>query len=314
MVSSSWGQASQIQFFDGSTNIGSVNLTSISSIKVDAGSDSDTIEVDGNIPRNVTVNGTGATALKITGNPGRSDDAVSINNSAVTLFNGTSTVSFSDIGAVELALGTTTGADSVTINGTSGSDNIYVPAGDSNTVDLHGLPITLDEYSALTINGNDGDDTIDASQISASFALTINGGAGDDILAGGPGNDTINGGAGNDTLIGWGGNDTMSGGTGSDTFLYMPGPSSLGTDTLSESSGGVATLDFEYMPSAVTVNIASTSTQSNVISGLLGITLSTSTTITNVIGGSGNDSITGNSLNNVLDGRGGDDTAASRIG
>ena len=94
----------------------------------------------------------------------------------------------------------------------------------------------------------------------------------------------------------------------------MPGPASLGTDTISVDSGGVGTLDFEYLTDGVTVNLTTYGTAQTVVSGLLSLNLNSATTITNVIGGSGNDNITGNSLNNVLDGRDGDDTLTAGTG
>jgi Ca2+-binding RTX toxin-like protein len=198
------------------------------------------------------------------------------------------------------------------INGTSGDDSMQAQS-DGSTIVFNGLNVNVASVEGLTLNGNDGNDSIDMFYLNSAIALTINGGAGDDLLAGGAGNDAINGGTGNNTLIGWGGNDTLNGGNGNATFLYMPGPASLGTDTLSIDSGGVGTLDFEYLTDGVTVNIGSTSTQ-NVVSGLLSLNLGTSTTIANVIGGSGNDTITGNSLSNVLDGRDGDDTITAGTG
>ena len=52
-------------------------------------------------------------------------------------------------------------------------------------------------------------------------AVTINGEEGDDTLWAAEGNDTLNGGAGNDTLFGGAGNDTLTGGTGADIFEFV---------------------------------------------------------------------------------------------
>ena len=66
----------------------------------------------------------------------------------------------------------------------------------------------------LTVNGNEGNDSIKAvSPVEATIGIVLNGGAGDDFLSG---DATLNGGAGNDTLIGGAGNDTLSGGDGDD--------------------------------------------------------------------------------------------------
>jgi Ca2+-binding RTX toxin-like protein len=310
LISSHWLQSSQIEVFNGGTQVGSsINLSAITSLAINA--DGGTIEIDGNFSRPVTVDGGSNATLDINGNPNRGD-TVSMTDSSITLFDSATTVSYSNIENINFALGGTSGSDLLTINGTSGDDSMQAQS-DGSTIVFNGLNVNVASVEGLTLNGNDGNDSIDMFYLNSAIALTINGGNGDDLLAGGAGNDAINGGAGNNTLIGWGGNDTLNGGSGSATFLYMPGPANLGTDTLSIDSGGVGTLDFEYLTDGVTVNIGSTSTQ-NVVSGLLSLNLGTSTTIANVIGGAGNDNITGNSLSNVLDGRDGDDTITAGTG
>ncbi|HEY1603086.1 MAG TPA: M10 family metallopeptidase C-terminal domain-containing protein [Pirellulales bacterium] len=308
-IAGHWLQLSQIQIYDGATLNDTVPLLDITSLAINAAGG--TIEIDGNFSRPVTVDGGSNATLDINGNPNRGD-TVSMTDSSITLFDSTTTVSYSNIENINFALGGTSGSDLLTINGTSGDDSMQAQS-DGSTIVFNGLNVNVASVEGLTLNGNDGDDTIDMFYLNSAIALTINGGAGDDLLAGGAGNDAINGGTGNNTLIGWGGNDTLNGGNGNATFLYMPGPASLGTDTLSIDSGGVGTLDFEYLTDGVTVNIGSTSTQS-VVSGLLSLNLGTSTTIANVIGGAGNDTITGNSLSNVLDGRDGDDTITAGTG
>jgi Ca2+-binding RTX toxin-like protein len=308
-IAGHWLQLSQIQIYDGATLNDTVPLLDITSLAINAAGG--TIEIDGNFSRPVTVDGGSNATLDINGNPNRGD-TVSMTDSSITLFDSTTTVSYMNIENINFALGGTSGSDLLTINGTSGDDSMQAQS-DGSTIVFNGLNVNVASVEGLTLNGNDGNDTIDMFYLNSAIALTINGGAGDDLLAGGAGNDAINGGTGNNTLIGWGGNDTLNGGNGNATFLYMPGPASLGTDTLSIDSGGVGTLDFEYLTDGVTVNIGSTSTQS-VVSGLLSLNLGTSTTIANVIGGSGNDTITGNSLSNVLDGRDGDDTITAGTG
>jgi len=59
-----------------------------------------------------------------------------------------------------------------------------------------------------TVNGGNGNDTIDSS--SATFDVVLNGYGGNDSLTGGKGNDSIEGGAGNDALIGGPGADLLS--------------------------------------------------------------------------------------------------------
>ena len=82
----------------------------------------------------------------------------------------------------------------------------------------------------LILNGQGGDDVINASSLEAgAIQLTMNGGLGADILFGSEGNDLINGGDGDDVAF-------M--GAGDDTFVWNPGDDSdvvegqTGTDGL----------------------------------------------------------------------------------
>lgn len=77
------------------------------------------------------------------------------------------------------------------------------------TTDMGGLVVTL--------NGDDGDDSISAS--ANNSPVVINGGNGDDTLVGSTVNDTISGNAGSDVISGATGNDTIFGNDGAD-FLY----------------------------------------------------------------------------------------------
>jgi Ca2+-binding RTX toxin-like protein len=111
--------------------------------------------------------------------------------------------------------------DTVTVDGTAGSDHINVTAS-GTVVAVTGLPaqVSVDHGEAgdlLTINGGAGNDTIDASKIPAgTMALMLNGG---------DGNDTIVGGAGNEVLVG---------GTGNDTFAFNFNPSGHGHDVIQD--------------------------------------------------------------------------------
>ena len=94
-------------------------------------------------------------------------------------------------------------------------------------VKITGIDAGIDQ---LDLNGQAGNDTIDASKLKANLVkLTINGGDGDDIITGSAGNDLVNGGRGNDTAFL---------GAGDDTFVWNPGDGSdivegqAGTDTM----------------------------------------------------------------------------------
>ena len=126
-------------------------------------------------------------------------------------------------------------ADTVTVNGTNGDDVIAV-AGDAGGVSVLGLQATVNIFfpeaanDRLVLNGQGGNDVIDASSLEADgIQLTMNGGLGNDVLIGSEGNDLINGGDGNDSAF-------M--GAGDDTFVWNPGDDNdvvegqAGTDTM----------------------------------------------------------------------------------
>jgi Ca2+-binding RTX toxin-like protein len=126
--------------------------------------------------------------------------------------------------------------DTVTVNATNG-DDVFGVTGDSGGVQVFGLHAVTNMFftdggDRLTLNGQGGNDVINASSLEAgAVTLTINGGLGNDIMLGSEGDDLINGGAGNDTaLMGAGNdtfvwnpgddNDTVEGQDGSDTLLF----------------------------------------------------------------------------------------------
>jgi Ca2+-binding RTX toxin-like protein len=106
-------------------------------------------------------------------------------------------------------------ADSVTVNGTNGPDDIQITAIGS-VVEVNGAPaeVQIDHSEAandkLIVNGLGGADTITAGPgLAALIQLVINGGTDADILTGGDGNDRIAGQQQNDSMFGGGGNDTL---------------------------------------------------------------------------------------------------------
>ena len=135
-------------------------------------------------------------------------------------------------------------ADSVTVNGTAGNDNIQV-SGTGGSVTVTGLPATVTLAGAegandqLIVDGGAGNDVINAAGLAAGVigsrsmaapATTPSPAA--------QGNDMLIGGDGNDTVIGGRGNDVAFLGNGNDTFIWNPGDGSdmvegqAGTDTL----------------------------------------------------------------------------------
>jgi Ca2+-binding RTX toxin-like protein len=110
--------------------------------------------------------------------------------------------------------------DQVIVIATNGNDAVEIADRDSS-VAVTGLAPTVNVTNvdpasdALTINGLDGNDSVDAAQLAAdSMVLTLDGGAGDDLLVGGHGNDSLFGRDGDDTLVGGPGQDILDGGPG----------------------------------------------------------------------------------------------------
>jgi Ca2+-binding RTX toxin-like protein len=129
-------------------------------------------------------------------------------------------------------------ADAVIVNGTAAADTFTISsvgatvlvAGPSATVQIRGAEVAND---SLRVNGQDGDDTLNASALSAGLiSLILDGGAGADLLKGSQGNDLVIGGRGDDVAL-------M--GAGNDTFVWNPGD---GSD-LVEGQGGTDTLQFD---------------------------------------------------------------------
>lgn len=130
-----------------------------------------------------------------------------------------------DVTGIGLDLGRDDGAaDSVTVRGTEGDDNIGV-LGDPGWVQVYGLHATVSIFSneavdSLTIDALAGADVVDASSLLADgIQLTLDGGLGDDSLTGSEGDDLITGGEGDDILIGGAGMDVLDGGPGDNTII-----------------------------------------------------------------------------------------------
>ncbi|MBD2073320.1 calcium-binding protein [Phormidium sp. FACHB-592] len=114
--------------------------------------------------------------------------------------------------------------DIITIQGTNAQDLILISSVGS-FVNVTGLSavtrIRQADNDVLVINGNAGDDAIDASSLTTTtLRLTLNGDNGNDTIWGAAGNDSLNGGAGHDLLIGGLGTDTLSGGNGTDRYRF----------------------------------------------------------------------------------------------
>jgi Ca2+-binding RTX toxin-like protein len=135
--------------------------------------------------------------------------------------------------------------DQVTINGTAGNEAISIRTV-NGFIGILGSPAPVAIFHAegtdkLVVNGNAGNDLINAAELAAgAITLTIDGGAGDDTIVGGQGADNLLGGDGNDIVIGGRGNDVALLGAGNDVFVWNPGE---GSDVV-EGQDGVDQLAF----------------------------------------------------------------------
>jgi len=142
--------------------------------------------------------------------------------------------------------------DTLTVNGGSGVDRIALrlAAGATGTLEVDFGDDGSAEHSfdrgafsrieVFTGNGNDQFRVDQANGTFADEALTVDGGNGDDTLDGGDGVELFIGGNGRDSVDGNRGNDTALLGNGRDSFRWDPGD---GSDVV-EGDNGTDTLDF----------------------------------------------------------------------
>jgi Ca2+-binding RTX toxin-like protein len=160
-------------------------------------------------------------------------DTLTVNNLAGT-----------DVTQVAINLGTADGASDFLAVNAGGASNAITLTKAAGVVSITGLQakITLagvESLDALQVNGQGGNDVINASALPfATALLSLNGGAGHDKLTGSKGEDSIQGGTGNDTIAGGLAYDAVSLGEGDDLFLWTAGDGGdaitgdLGIDTL----------------------------------------------------------------------------------
>lgn len=217
---------------------------------------------------------------------------------------GTDTITINDLhgtGVKQVALnlgssifGGDEAVDNVVINTGNGNDHLVVTQLGDLSVDITGLPETIniahaESIDSLTINGLDGNDTIDASQLGGSVMnVTIDGGAGNDVIFGSGGIDSIFGGAGNDTVYGNQSGDIVDLGTGDDTFVWeMAGGNDLveggdGFDTL-KLMGAASDDPFSIFANGSRLSIVTTDNAHLDVNGIEQIVVAT---------GAGKDSVT----------------------
>ncbi len=209
------------------------------------------------------------------------------------VINGTAAADTFAVGASSGKLQVTRGTASITANSTISRVTINAAAGnDTITVgNVSTVPPTV-----LTINGDAGDDFINATNSSlGTVRFTANGGDGVDALRGGPSAETLNGGAGNDFVLGNGGNDSMTGGDGIDTLDGSDGNDSISGDAGDDSIKGGAGND-----------IIAGGADNDFADGQDGND--------SVTGGEGADTVVGSAGNDTVRGENGDDTVLGGAG
>jgi Ca2+-binding RTX toxin-like protein len=213
---------------------------------VEGGAGTDTLVFNGaNIGERIDISANGGRARLSRDIGGVVMDLNSVEHIQLNILGGADTITVNDLtgtGVTQVAidLGATPGAaggdgvaDTVIVNGIGNDAISVVKSGTSLMVNGLAEQVTIANAEAgdtLAINGLAGNDTIDASSITAGqVKFMLNGGDGDDVIKGSQGDDLVNGGRGNDTAFL---------GTGNDTFVWNPGDGSdivegqAGTDTM----------------------------------------------------------------------------------
>ncbi len=159
----------------------------------------------------------------------------------------------------------------------------------------------LSGTSCENIIGGQGPDVL----VGNALANVIEGKSGNDTLVGAGSNDTLMGGIGNDTLNGDIGDDILLGGEGDDRYLLGIAAIEENDQLIELPDAGSDTLDFNRLPTSVTLNLG-LSTPQTVHTGRV-LQLNAVDTFENAIGGAVADLLIGSAIGNTLNGAGGND-------
>ncbi len=146
--------------------------------------------------------------------------------------------------------------DRVIVNGSNNAETATISGSAAAGININGFSAAVNIFQAeptdeLTVNGLGGNDTLNATGLTANAVkLTLDGGDGNDNIHGSPGIDLLLGGANDDFIDGNQANDRSFMGSGNDTFQWDPGDGSdfvegeAGFDTLLfNGSGGNENFD-----------------------------------------------------------------------
>jgi Ca2+-binding RTX toxin-like protein len=282
----------------------------------------------------VTVNVGGATAnllaVKVSGQirlNGTACGAATVSNTDAIQVNGTASVDTVSLtgsftpgltpeadGAseIEMSFALAGSADVVTVNLGSGNNRLTMTA---SGIDVGGdldEDITTAGIDTLVIDGQGGNDIIDASAYTGTPVgghTTFHGGPGNDRITGTELRDQLYGDDGDDTLYGLGARDRMVGGMGDDLMFGGAGndefwaePTLDGADVMrGGADGGRANYELRTAPVNLTLGNGLAD------DGEAGEGDNIEADVTNATGGSGDDVLIGSSRANSLDGRRGND-------
>ena len=230
-------------------------------------------------------------------NIGDGDDVVSsVNGFDQMQVTGTGAVDTVSVGKLGSRIQVISGGNVLTVNPNIHVVTLDLGNGDDLVTvgDLLGVSLTV-----LTINGGDGNDTLDASAgVLGDVRLRLNGDVGNDRIIGSVNDDTIDGGAGRDTLLGGSGNDTIFGGADNDAINGGSGDDSMtgddGNDTIAAGDGN------DTLSGGVGNDSLNGQAGADTIEGNEGRDT--------LLGGEGNDSLDAGDGRDFLTGGNGDDT------
>ena len=184
------------------------------------------------------------------------------------------------------------------VSAASGDEGISLNDAETGTLDVDDLhALDMDQLQAA-INGNDGDDILDARggagffgpmTMTASVGQLAGGSGDDELYAGGGDNWSLLGGLGADTMIGGGGDDSLDASGGTDPDLI-------------DGNGGSDDCSYNSHTAALRVDLNVTAPQDT-----LGAGIDTISDCEILVGGSGGDTLIGDAGPNELYGSGGND-------